>query len=103
MLKQSLAAYSVSMLRTLFLNTPASQTHERGPDPHEEQLIREQQRIAREEKARRAREEMEMARQLQIQQARSAVGFCTMCGRQRGILDRVAGRVAHRRCKVFVD
>jgi hypothetical protein len=85
------------------LSAAPSQTQERRPDPQEEKLITEQQQLAHEEKARRAREQLEIVRQLQIQQARSAAGLCTMCGRQRSIHDRLAGRLAHRLCKVFID
>jgi hypothetical protein len=92
------------MTATFLLTAAPSKTQERGPDQHdEEELIAEQQQMAQEEKARRAREQLEMARQLQIQQARSIAGLCTMCGCQRSLVDRLAGRPAHLRCKVFID
>jgi hypothetical protein len=92
------------MTATFAVTAAPSKTQEWGPEQQdEEKFIAEQERLAQEEKAQRAREELEMARQLQIQEARAAAGLCIMCGQQRSQLDRLAGRAAHRRCKVFLD
>jgi hypothetical protein len=77
---------------------------ERGSEPQDEaSFIAEQQQLANQEKARRARDQLELVRQRQIQEARRAAGLCIMCGRQRSLIDRLARRTAHRRCKAFID
>jgi len=92
------------MTATFAVTAAPFKTQEWGPEPQdEEKFIAEQERLAQEEKAQRAREELEMARQLQIQETRAAAGLCIMCGQPRSQLDRLAGWAAHRRCKGFLD
>jgi hypothetical protein len=88
---------------TTLLRAEPSKTQDRESEPKsEENLIAEQHRLAHDDAARRAREEFEMARQLQIEQARTAAGLCNMCGRKFGIFERLTRRRTHRRCTVFI-
>jgi len=88
---------------TLVMKAAPSKTQEqKSVSQDEEKLIADQQRSVHNEKAQRAREEFEIARQLQIKSARTATGLCTMCGRQRGLFERLTGKLTHPRCKVFI-
>jgi hypothetical protein len=66
----------------------------------EQTLLDEQRRLAEEDLARRARERLEMMRQVEIQATRKAAGLCVFCG---GCLSRVARLFGsrHRRCNTF--
>lgn len=73
-----------------------------NPETNEDAFIAEQERLAQEEQARRAREEFEIIRQREIQKARMGAGLCIMCGRSRNWAERLTRRNTHRVCKVFM-
>jgi hypothetical protein len=69
----------------------------------EDSLIGEQRRQAAEEKARRAREQMELLRQLEIQNSRRAAGLCIWCGHPLASIARLFRSVKHPNCKTFAE
>lgn len=108
--RPNVVAYRVSMVKSYTkveskysLKESCVLVQDRAEQGDEEKLIAEQRQLAHREKARRAREELETAHQLQIQNARTAAGLCSMCGRKLGILERLLARLTHRHCKVFID
>jgi hypothetical protein len=76
---------------------------EQSREQREEQaVLDEQRRQAEEDRARRARERLEMMRQAGIQAARKAAGLCVFCGDRLSCIARLfAGR--HRRCRSFSE
>ena len=76
----------------------------KNDDPSkEDKVIEDQRRRAAEEKAQRAKERMELVRQLEIQNSRRAVGLCTLCGRRMVSIARFFGSLKHRTCKSFIE
>lgn len=72
-----------------------------GERRDEDALFDEQRQWAQEERARRARERLEIERQAEIQRARKAGGQCIFCGRPLNAVARWFGAVRHRACGSF--
>ena len=70
---------------------------------NEEKELDDQRREAGKEQALRAREQFEMIRQLEIQEARKAAGLCIQCGSRLSRIDRLFHAVQHRTCKSFTE
>jgi hypothetical protein len=69
---------------------------------NERDIFEAQQRVADDEKSRRAREQLEAARREAIQAQRRLDGCCVLCGRRMSRLARLnADR--HRTCREFQD
>ena len=69
----------------------------------EDQFWIEQERLADEEKARRAREKLVLRRRKEIEQQRAAAGLCMFCGQRLGALLRWLGIKKHKRCQNFLE
>jgi len=76
---------------------------EQNQERREEDLLQDQRRQAEEDRARRARERMEIERQQDIQSARKAAGQCILCGIALGAFGRIFGAVRHQRCRSFTE
>ena len=73
------------------------------PGHNEEKELDRQRREAGKDQALRAREQFEMMRQLEIQEARKVAGLCIQCGDRLGRIDRLFHAVQHRTCKSFAE
>ena len=63
----------------------------------------EQERLADEEKAERAREILELMRQKEIERQRMTAGLCVFCGQRLGIVLRWLRAKKHRGCHNFQE
>jgi len=82
----------------LTLDIVEQQDHEK-----EEHLFAEQERLAEQERARIAREQLEQMRQHEIENQRKAQRLCVNCGARLNAVLRILRRTRHTRCGEFVE
>jgi hypothetical protein len=88
---------------TVELIGPAKEFFAKWQPLSQSPYVREKREKQRQELARKASEESEQAKQLQLTRFRMGEGLCLDCGLALGFLDKVAGREKHKRCPSIVS
>jgi hypothetical protein len=97
--------YKVNGDSAVGLDPPQTETghDDDGERRQEERFWVEQERLADEEKAERAREMLERMRQKEIERQRMTAGLCVFCGQRLGIVLRRFRVKKHRGCRNFTE
>jgi hypothetical protein len=97
--------YKVNDDSVVVLDPPQTETghDDDGERRQDERFWVEQERLADEEKAERAREILELMRQKEIEQQRMTAGLCVLCGQRLRIVLRWFRVKKHRGCHNFTE
>lgn len=97
--------YRINGDSAVVLDPPQTETghDDDGERRQEERFWVEQERLADEEKAERAREILELMRQKEIEQQRMTAGLCVFCGQRLRIVLRWFRVKKHRCCHNFTE